>query len=265
MTVEEFMPIFIVKRDKLGRYIKGNNGQLGAIRDESVRKKLKDIGFKKGHRSWNKGRKQPQKVVNAVIKANKYRIWTPEMRKKLSKSHIGRPSWCKGLTKETDVRVQRMAWSKGLTKDTDIRIKKLADKKKIYSQLEENKQRQRIVRSKQKIPFRDSKPERTMQSILTLNGVKFEKHKMILDGRGFFHQVDIFIEPNFCIEIDGNYWHNLPNVIKRDAEVNYKLNQMGYQVIRVWEKDIKKNIIDCFELLKTMINNNKSIKPFDSQ
>jgi G:T-mismatch repair DNA endonuclease (very short patch repair protein) len=94
-----------------------------------------------------------------------------------------------------------------------------------------------------------------------LHGVKFEKHKTITDGMGFYHQVDIFIEPNICVEIDGDYWHANPRiyhmdfVIKtrknlvvtakdiwfRDALVNNKLKQLSYQTIRIWESDLKIN------------------------
>jgi len=88
-----------------------------------------------------------------------------ETRKKLGKSHLGQPSWNKGLRKETDPRVKRMAesligrpsyrkgmsyeeeygekrareikekltghiaWSKGLTKETDSRIKRGAERR----------------------------------------------------------------------------------------------------------------------------------------
>lgn len=76
---------------------------------------------------------------------------------------------------------------------------------------------------------------------------------MITDSMKFYHQVDIFIEPNICIEVDGDYWHRQPKILLRDVEVNHKLNLLGYNVIRIWEKDIKNNAQDCVSRIITMI------------
>lgn len=110
-----------------------------------------------------------------------------------------------------------------------------------------------MSKSMQLLPFRDSKPERMMQIALTLNDIKFKKHTMITDSMKFYHQVDIFIEPNICIEVDGDYWHRQPKILLRDVEVNHKLNLLGYNVIRIWEKDIKNNAQDCVSRIITMI------------
>jgi len=31
----------------------------------------------------------------------------------------------------------------------------------------------------------------------------------------------------------------------KDLRIQHELNQLGYQVIRIWESDIKKNVNDC--------------------
>ena len=41
--------------------------------------------------------------------------------------------------------------------------------------------------------------------------------------------------------IDGNYWHNYPNLRKWDKIVNTYLRNRGWKVYRFWESDIKDN------------------------
>lgn len=91
-----------------------------------------------------------------------------------------------------------------------------------------------------KASYQDTKPERMMQIALTLNGIKFEKQRMFKLGRRW-HKVDIFIEPNICVEVDGIYWHLPPEKIKHDLFLSQELNIMGYHIIRIRDKDIIKN------------------------
>ena len=97
----------------------------------------------------------------------------------------------------------------------------------------------RQARAKQIVPSKDTSIEIILQNILTDLNIPFIKHKPIHLLNGYFHQVDIFIEPNICIEADGNYWHNLPKQKIRDEKVNKCLTEQGYKVYRFWEHDIR--------------------------
>lgn len=92
----------------------------------------------------------------SIIKGhNVYATFSKEKAREISEkrkaSLRGKPSWCKGLTKETDDRVKRRgdatskgrtaafdsgkitSWNKGLTKETDVRVADAAaDLKKMY-------------------------------------------------------------------------------------------------------------------------------------
>jgi DNA mismatch endonuclease, patch repair protein len=136
-----------------------------------------------------------------------------------------------------------------------------------------------IARSNIVYPFRDSKPERMIQIALALNGIKFEKHKLIKLDKSF-HRTDVFIEPNICIEVDGDYFHAHPakyapdhvmftkeneniyakDIIAKDVILNHKLMNMGYFVIRLWESDIKKNTQTCAQRIVNMIKD-RAIMP----
>ena len=69
--------------------------------------------------------------------------------------------------------------------------------------------------------------------------IKFESEYMINN-----HAVDIFIEPNICIECDGEYWHSLPEQVIRDLEFDDYCKNNDYVLIRLKEKDIINNIFE---------------------
>lgn len=122
---------------------------------------------------------------------------------------------------------------------------------------EESKHKMSLARSRIIVPKKDTKPEKMMQIWLALNQISFMKHKAIIINNRIF-QTDIFIEPNICIEIDGDYWHANPkkydpdyliaggrtakSIWAEDIKRNHVFNMNGYQIIRIWESDIKNNI-----------------------
>lgn len=71
--------------------------------------------------------------------------------------------------------------------------------------------------------------------------------------RGF---IDIFIEPNIAIFIDGDYWHNLPNVREKDKMQDKNLVNNGFVVYRFWEHQIKANIEQCLNPLNQLLGKN---------
>lgn len=101
--------------------------------------------------------------------------------------------------------------------------------------------------------FGNTKPERFIQSILSINSIEYKLNKNI------YGKPDIFIEPNTCVFIDGCFWHGckthsttkqLNHIIpqrkmKRDIIVNKKLKEEGYEVIRIWEHEVYENPMGC--------------------
>lgn len=125
----------------------------------------------------------------------------------------------------------------------------------------------RQARLRQIVPRKDTKIEKMMQIALSLEQIKFETHKAIIG------QPDIFIEPNICIFIDGCYWHGcrecFPDLIVnrrifqtifRDQSVIYKLNQLGYNVIRIREHTIKQSKAIDFSNIISLIKNTMELK-----
>jgi len=112
-----------------------------------------------------------------------------------------------------------------------------------------NKSKETIARIKekrlyQKILKKDTKPEIIIQNLLNDLGIKFVKHKPIIDIHHKY-QCDIFIDPSIVIECDGDYYHKYPEGREIDKIRTLELKESGYKVLRFWEKEIHGNIESC--------------------
>ncbi len=119
--------------------------------------------------------------------------------------------------------------------------------------------------------FKNTKPERFLKSILSVNGIEYESQKKL------YGMPDIFIKPNICIFADGDYHHQNPEFLKHkgcpnvlyssfgriktskqkwehDKKINKKLKEQNYTVLRFWEHEICENIIDCFTRIKSEVS-----------
>lgn len=67
--------------------------------------------------------------------------------------------------------------------------------------------------------------------------------------------LDFFIpEYNIVIECDGNYWHNLPDVARRDKSKNAYIKACGYSLYRFWETEINADVEACVDIVLADIN-----------
>lgn len=103
------------------------------------------------------------------------------------------------------------------------------------------KEKIRLARLKQIIPFKDTSIEKIVQKELTKRNMPFRKHFAI-----YPYQVDILLENfNLIIEADGCYWHGCPLHFpsslrgKKDKVATAFLESKGYTVFRIWEHDIR--------------------------
>ena len=83
-----------------------------------------------------------------------------------------------------------------------------------------------------------------------------------------------FIGKKVAVFCDGEFWHGynweerkndfksnqsfwLPKIernMERDKEVTLKLEADGWTVLRFWERDIKKNLIECADIIESAVN-----------
>lgn len=84
---------------------------------------------------------------------------------------------------------------------------------------------------------RESWIEAYCREWLTMKGIPFEQEFQI-NGEG--HSYD-FCVGNVLIEMDGVYWHTQEEQIKKDNAFELHAQTQGYRVIRITDKDIRRN------------------------
>ncbi|MGM0836033.1 MAG: endonuclease domain-containing protein [Bacillota bacterium] len=72
--------------------------------------------------------------------------------------------------------------------------------------------------------------------------------------------LDFFLpEFNIVIECDGDYWHRLPDVAKRDKSKNAYIKACGLSLYRFWESEINADVEACVDVVLAEINEKEAI------
>ncbi|MEK9207915.1 MAG: DUF559 domain-containing protein [Patescibacteria group bacterium] len=199
---------------------------------------LSNSGVKKGNIPWNKGKEYPATWLNKFRFGNRPKAihrrkekYTEEERKKIWGNRQG-----KHISKK-----HRLALLQSrLGKQGGMRGKKQSDKQKELvknwslnhlDRIKENGLKGLISQSKRK----QTKPEKII--IDKLNEDKINHISQYLVNSKFL--VDEYLpDKNLIIEVDGNYWHSLSRVVKKDKAENAYLKKCGYKVIRIPEDEV---------------------------
>ena len=170
----------------------------------------------------------------------------------ISKSLKGNIPWNKGKDKETDIRIKNYGkknashfgnreWHKEQQKSNPKEYRQLKQKASIEAN-----------RTLAKSSKTGSYPELYLRDKLKEINIGFEFQYPIVIGENL-SIVDIFIKPNICIFVDGEYWHNYPSGTEKDKMVNEMLPKMGYKVLRFWSLDVTRKVNKCLdEVYKTI-------------
>lgn len=183
--------------------------------------------------------------------------------------------WNFGLSKETDKRVKKYSLSgsktikkqfqNGRTKPKGMTGKKHTAKhilwlkqrfagknNPFYGKSHSRKTRQKIRLSviKNEIlgnkRFSFTKPERTFYEALDKRKITYIP-QYLLNNK---FVVDAYLpDLNTLIQVDGDYWHNLERVQKKDKSFNAYAKKCGFKVARFWEHEIYKNVNKCIDSL----------------
>jgi DNA mismatch endonuclease Vsr len=125
-------------------------------------------------------------------------------------------------------------------------------------------------RNMQAVKSKGSKIETALGKALWAKGFRYRKNNKKVFGKPDF----TFKKYKIAIFVDGEFWHGkdweirkhdhksnqdfwhkkIERNIERDKEVNQKLKEEGWKVIRFWGKDIKKNLQNCIEKVEEAIN-----------
>jgi len=161
----------------------------------------------------------------------------------------GPPNWAKGLTKETDSRIEKLA-----EKISKTRKEKIASGEiNIWSAIKA-------------CHFEGTQIENLLFGELIKNNLNFKQQVLLFDK----FLVDIVDKDNkISIFADGCFWHgcekcnkgNFKGIKKRrqiDASQTAYLTKCGYRVFRFWEHDIKKDPKACAQQVADYINSTKA-------
>lgn len=119
-----------------------------------------------------------------------------------------------------------------------------------------------------KIKSKKTKPEIVLRNALRKERIKFKGYNDFLPGKPDI----VLLKKKLVIFIDGEFWHGykwkekkkrikvhrdywIPKIertIKRDKNNNLKLKKLGWQVLRFWEHEIKKDLPKCIRKIKTI-------------
>jgi DNA mismatch endonuclease Vsr len=222
---------------------------------EMKKARIKFYKNKENHPMYRK-KHRPESIEKCKLKLIN-RKFSQKTLEKMSKKRLeyckNHPEWQKGKNNSMYgirfFKEQNHFYGKHHSKETKKIMKE--KRKKMFEDEPFRKEKMREMRLKAHIPYKDTKPEKIIQDVLRINNIIFETHKSIIG------QPDIFIKPNICIFVDGCYWHSCPihhpktyNLKKRlkDDKINTKLQEMGYNIVRIWEHDIDKNIFERINL-----------------
>lgn len=215
--------------------------QIGLIQDADAQIILGllivGLAWNDGKPVWNKGKKMPQGFSERIRDIRTGWKLSESTRKKISVKLKGNknPLGCKRSEETKRILSEQKKGKSNHREGTHHKPETILKIKaqKGWKHSEETKEKMKKIRATIVMPLRNTKPERLFRKALEEKEIKFKQGKLIqTTPKDFYHQVDFFIEPNICVEIDGTYWHQLPNVIIRDKEVNERLKGMGYLVIR---------------------------------
>lgn len=120
---------------------------------------------------------------------------------------------------------------------------------------------------------KDSKIEIMLRRELWSRGIRYRKNVKTITGKP-----DIaFIGKKIAVFIDGEFWHGynwevrkndfktnrefwIPKIernMERDKEVTKALQESGWKVIRFWGNEIKKNVIQCADIIQKELERRK--------
>lgn len=199
------------------------------------------IKYKHGHNQRGVKISDEHKIAlrNSLIGHKSYH--TKKSKNKISESLKGRnkpprsKEHCDALSKSLSGRV---AWNK------DKKMKQHMNNETYNEYVE--KMRKNGIKGRLSCSVGDTKIEKKMENFLIYNSVLYVKqHKYKLGIADFW-----LPEYNVIIECDGDYWHSLPRIVKRNKIQNKWLESNDYIVLRFTETQINKD----WEFVRTSIN-----------
>lgn len=85
---------------------------------------------------------------------------------------------------------------------------------------------------------------------LTRRGIPFLAEKAMAN-----FTVDLaFPAARLVVEADGDYWHGRPAQQERDSRKDSWLTSHGWRVLRLWEREIRADVVECVDRIVVLID-----------
>ncbi len=115
----------------------------------------------------------------------------------------------------------------------------------------------------------DTEPEVTLARELWRRGIRYRKNYSLLPGKPDIaitkYRIAVFVDGEFWhgydweskkerIKANKDYWiKKIERNIERDKEINIKLEQSGWIVLRFWAFEVRKNLDECVRAVEQAI------------
>lgn len=123
---------------------------------------------------------------------------------------------------------------------------------------------------------RGTGPEIQLRKALRVLGRRFRSHPSNVPGHPDF----VFPRERVAVFVDGDFWHGhqwrlrglsslasqfsrsknrnywtrkITRNVERDKQTNRELRRLGWQVVRLWESDLKKNLEKCVSRVQRVV------------
>lgn len=135
------------------------------------------------------------------------------------------------------------------------------------------KTKEQISYNMKQVRNKDSQIELLLRKELWKRGLRYRKNAKQIYGKPDI----VFIGKKVAIFCDSEFWHGydwenrkndfksnrdfwIPKIernIERDNEVNRKLEEDGWTVIRFWGNEIKRNLQNCADIVEDILSDEK--------
>ena len=201
--------------------LRNRRSHLGKKASDKTKRKMSES--RKGEKNAFFGKTHSEEMKQKLRLSLKKRLEeNPALRELLSlraKQRTGSKNSFFGKSHSEDTK-QKLRLSANKRFEENPALRELLSKQAIERMADpERRKLQREIRAKIVIPRKDTTGEKILQVLCKTAGIQFLKHKNF--DLGFqHHQVDLFIKPNICLEVDGDYWHANPNDHKRQGRIH---------------------------------------------
>ena len=135
------------------------------------------------------------------------------------------------------------------------------------------KTKEQIARNMRSNKSKDTKPELMLRKELWRRGLRYRKNVKTLEGKPDI----VFLRAQIAVFVDGRMWHGydwknqksnfkshqnywIPKIehnIERDFFVTQTLISNNWLVLRFWDFEIEKNVVECADKIELAYKNRK--------